>query len=70
MSERATSITFDTSCPRCGRAMRFELPEGIEPADAQLIVALCLCDACAGRGSEAPAERPVREHLRSPMADP
>jgi hypothetical protein len=60
---------LESSCPRCGRAMTFDMPAGIDAADAQRLASMCLCDRCM-EGHRPALEPPEPAPVRWPMADP
>jgi rRNA maturation protein Nop10 len=71
MSEpvQPATIALPSSCPRCGKPMVLELPADVDPADAQRLARLILCDACMA-GHTPALEPPEPPAVRWPMADP
>ncbi|MEI6781266.1 MAG: hypothetical protein WCQ21_10145 [Verrucomicrobiota bacterium] len=60
-TKHAETVEIETSCPRCGNRMTLWLPSDTEPADAQRLAQLVLCDACeAWHGSHRDPEAEVR----------
>lgn len=70
------TVSLESSCPRCGRAMFLPLPPDCDRADAERLARLILCDRCTSghycalEPPEPPAVRwPQQAQPRLPYAD-